>query len=110
MDRRNPSQRQLTAQYLLIYNLVNGFLWIAVLGRVILLIPLVGFQNVYGGVGEFAKWVQSIAILEVFHSALGTATIFLSKPCCAESKYGGSNIMAANGNEQGSFTRLHSQR
>lgn len=37
----------------------------------ILLIPLVGFENVAGGVGEFAKWTQTLAVLEVVHSALG---------------------------------------
>lgn len=78
MERNPPPRRQLTAQYLVIYNLVSTFLWTAILGRVILLIPLVGYQNVYGGVGEFAKWVQSAAILEIFHSALGTSLCFLN--------------------------------
>lgn len=41
------------------------------LGRVVLLIPLVGFQNVYGGVGEFTKWTQTAAAIEILHSALG---------------------------------------
>ncbi len=34
--------------------------------------PLVGFGRVYGGAGEFAKWTQTVALLEVVHAALGT--------------------------------------
>ena len=37
----------------------------------ILLIPLVGLKNVAGGVGEFAKWTQTLAVLEIVHSAIG---------------------------------------
>lgn len=65
-------RRQLKTQYLISYNLVSAVLWVAVLGRVILLIPLVGFENVAGGVGEFAKWTQTFAILEVVHSGSGS--------------------------------------
>ncbi len=57
--------------YLILYNFGSAILWLAVLGRVILLVPLVGFRNVYGGVGEFAKWTQTLALLEVVHSASG---------------------------------------
>ena len=65
-----PSRRQQT-QYLVAYNLVCAVLWTAVLGRLMVLIPLVGFHNVHGGVGEFTKWTQTLALLEVVHSALG---------------------------------------
>lgn len=72
MDRRESSPRgQFTSQYLIFYNLISALLWVAVLGRVVLLVPLVGFQNVYGGVGEFTKWTQTAAVLEILHSALG---------------------------------------
>lgn len=74
MDTRPTSNRRLQIQYLVGYNLVCALLWIAVLGRVILLVPLVGFENVYGGVGELAKWTQTLAVLEIGHSALGTIT------------------------------------
>lgn len=36
-----------------------------------LLVPLAGFENVYGGVGEFAKWTQTGALLEVVHALVG---------------------------------------
>ena len=72
MDRRGyPPRSQLISQYLILYNLVSALLWVAVLGRVILLVPLVGFQGVYGSVGEFTKWTQTAAVLEILHSALG---------------------------------------
>ena len=69
-SRSNPNQL-LQTQYLVGYNLVCAVLWTAVLGRVILLVPLVGFENVYGGVGEFTKWTQTLALLEIGHSASG---------------------------------------
>ena len=65
------SRRRLQTQYLILYNFVSAILWLAILGRVILLVPLVGFKNVYGGVGAFAKWTQTLAVLEVVHSASG---------------------------------------
>ena len=71
MDIRSTPSRRLQAQYLVGYNLVCAVLWTAVLVRVILLVPLVGFENVQGGVGEFTKWTQTLALLEVGHSALG---------------------------------------
>lgn len=71
MNRAPASQRQRQTQYLIIYNVVCVTLWVAVLGRVLLLVPLVGFENVYGGVGNFVKWTQTLAVLEVVHSALG---------------------------------------
>lgn len=30
-----------------------------------------GFGRVYPGVGQFAKWTQTVALLEVLHSAVG---------------------------------------
>ncbi|KAK3166908.1 hypothetical protein OEA41_010033 [Lepraria neglecta] len=71
MDTRTTPHRRQQTQYLTAYNLICAVLWTAVLGRVILLVPLVGFENVAGGVGEFAKWTQTLAVLEIVHSALG---------------------------------------
>ena len=72
MDRTTPTPRTSArqVQYLVLYNLVSAILWFSVLGRVLLLVPLVGFENVYGGVGQFAKWTQTLAIMEIVHSAL----------------------------------------
>lgn len=37
-----------------------------------LLVPMVGFSRVYPGVGNFTKWTQSLACLEIVHAAFGT--------------------------------------
>ncbi|RDW88727.1 very-long-chain (3R)-3-hydroxyacyl-CoA dehydratase [Coleophoma cylindrospora] len=58
-------------QYLIIYNFASAVLWTAVLGRVLLLVPLVGFGRAYQGVGVFTKWTQTMALLEVVHAATG---------------------------------------
>lgn len=57
--------------YLIAYNSMSALLWFAILGRVVLLIPLAGLENLYGGVGQFVKWTQTLALLEVVHSAVG---------------------------------------
>jgi very-long-chain (3R)-3-hydroxyacyl-CoA dehydratase len=62
-------------QYLILYNFVSAVLWLAVLGRVVLLVPLVGFARVYPGAGNFAKWTQTLALLEVLHAAFGECLI-----------------------------------
>lgn len=59
-------------QYLILYNFVSAILWLSVLGRVVGLVPLVGFHRVYEGVGVFAKRTQTLACLEIVHAATGT--------------------------------------
>ena len=76
-ERRTPARKPLRSsnpktQYLILYNFVCAVLWTVVLGRVLLLVPLVGFGRVYAGVGHFTKWTQTLALLEVVHSAVGT--------------------------------------
>ncbi|TAQ86843.1 hypothetical protein B7494_g4825 [Chlorociboria aeruginascens] len=60
-----------STQYLLLYNFVSALLWLVVLGRLVLLVPLVGFGTVYRGVGQFTKWTQTVAVLEIAHAAFG---------------------------------------
>ena len=76
MDRTSsyPIQprRDLKTHYLLAYNLISAILWFAILGRVLLLISLVGVTHVSGGVGDLARWTQTLAVLEIVHSALGS--------------------------------------
>lgn len=64
-------KRPVKTQYLILYNFISAILWLAVFGRVVLLLPILGHRNVYGGVGEFAKWTQTVAVVEVLHSAFG---------------------------------------
>nr|POE74318.1 putative very-long-chain (3r)-3-hydroxyacyl-coa dehydratase [Quercus suber] len=80
-----PSARSL---YLIAYNAVSTMLWAVVLGRVVMItllhgggarsgfgsqarIDWLGGPNVYRGVGDFAKWTQTLAGLEVVHALIG---------------------------------------
>nr|POF14339.1 putative very-long-chain (3r)-3-hydroxyacyl-coa dehydratase [Quercus suber] len=80
-----PSARSL---YLIAYNAVSTLLWAVILGRVLMItllygggarsgfgtqasIDWLGGPNVYRGVGEFAKWTQTLAGLEVLHALIG---------------------------------------
>jgi very-long-chain (3R)-3-hydroxyacyl-CoA dehydratase len=58
--------------YLIFYNSVSALLWSVVLGRTVMLLGLHGPEYVYPNVGEFTKWTQTLAGLEVLHSLLGT--------------------------------------
>lgn len=100
MDTRQTPNRRQQTQYLIAYNLVCAVLWTAVLGRVILLIPLVGFESVIGGVGDFTKWTQTLALLEIVHSLTGRES------CVAPIRCPG---LFADDRGQVSFTLLSSQ-
>lgn len=76
MDRSSLPRRRVQTRYLILYNLTCAILWLAVFGRVVLLVPLVGLDNVYGGVGSLVKWTQTLAVLEVVHSALGMFLLY----------------------------------
>lgn len=57
--------------YLEIYNALSGVLWGCVLIRLVILLPLVGTEYASEGVAPFLSGVQSLALLEVVHSAVG---------------------------------------
>ncbi|CAD0113776.1 unnamed protein product [Aureobasidium uvarum] len=57
--------------YLVLYNAVSTILWATILGRVSLVASVHGTKYVFPAVGEFAKWTQTLALLEVVHAALG---------------------------------------
>lgn len=79
VKKRGPKPLQSSnrkTQYLILYNFASALLWLVVLGRVLLLVPLVGFGRLYPAVGTFVKWTQTMALLEVVHAALGS--FFLS--------------------------------
>lgn len=57
--------------YLALYNGVSTILWGTILGRVLLISLVHGTRYVFPGVGEFAKWTQTLALLEVLHAAVG---------------------------------------
>lgn len=64
-----PSPAKTT--YLILYNSVSALLWTVVLGRVLLIGSIHGYKSVFLGTGEFTKWTQTLAGLEVLHAATG---------------------------------------
>lgn len=67
---RKPSPSPKTT-YLILYNFVSALLWSVVLGRVVVIGSIVGWQQVFLGTSEFTKWTQTLAGLEVLHAATG---------------------------------------
>lgn len=63
--------------YLVLYNFISAILWATVLGRVLVIAGFASFPKVYLGVGAFAKWTQTLAVLEVVHALLGQFSCFL---------------------------------
>ncbi|KAF2161324.1 hypothetical protein M409DRAFT_28361 [Zasmidium cellare ATCC 36951] len=70
-SRKKSAPSGAKAGYLILYNSVSALLWSVVLGRVVLILALHGYQAVYLGTGEFTKWTQTLAALEVLHAAIG---------------------------------------
>ena len=58
-------------QYLIAYNLISAILWSIVMGKVALIASTQGTNKVYAAAGEYTKWVQTLAVLEILHSLLG---------------------------------------
>lgn len=57
--------------YLVFYNSLSAMLWAVILTRVVSIVALYGRKDVYSWVGEYTKWVQTLAVLEVVHSLVG---------------------------------------
>jgi very-long-chain (3R)-3-hydroxyacyl-CoA dehydratase len=64
--------RSAKTQYLILYNFVSTLLWLIILGRVVALNALTRHVQVFASTGEFVKWTQTLAGLEVVHAGLGT--------------------------------------
>ncbi|KAI1304344.1 tyrosine phosphatase-like protein [Xylaria venustula] len=57
--------------YLIFYNAVSAILWLTVLGRIVAVNVIKGPHYAYPAVGEFCKWTQTLAGMEVLHSLFG---------------------------------------
>lgn len=57
--------------YLVAYNGLSAALWSVVLARTVGALCAGGPEAVYPAVGEWTKWTQTLAALEVVHSLLG---------------------------------------
>ncbi|KAK6361614.1 hypothetical protein TWF730_005333 [Orbilia blumenaviensis] len=73
-SRPTAKQRQelkLKANYLVAYNTLSSALWAVVLVRTILINIRQGPEKVYEGVGEYTKWTQTLATMEIVHALAG---------------------------------------
>ncbi|KAM3506147.1 hypothetical protein MY10362_002533 [Beauveria mimosiformis] len=57
--------------YLVLYNAVSAAAWSVVLYRTVLTCVNVGFAYTYFEVGEWTRWTQTAACLEILHSLFG---------------------------------------
>ena len=64
--------------YLVAYNGISAIMWSAVLSQVIGTVVLYGWEKVFDRASEFTQLVQSLAALEVLHSAAGMLPVRLS--------------------------------
>ncbi|KAI4279310.1 MAG: hypothetical protein LQ337_000341 [Flavoplaca oasis] len=76
MSQERPSPPPLTKgevakEYLTAYNAICALLWLSVFGRTVVILPITGVESVYEAAGDFTKWTQTVAILEILHSAFG---------------------------------------
>lgn len=69
-----PRQSPVKNGYLILYNFVSAIAWSVVLGRTVALYALRGPGFVHLGVGEWTRWTQTLAAMEVLHALLGTWT------------------------------------
>ncbi|KAL8852354.1 MAG: hypothetical protein Q9221_002738 [Calogaya cf. arnoldii] len=65
------TKREVAKEYLTAYNSICALLWLSVLGRVVVILPVTGVESVYEAAGDFTKWTQTVAVLEILHSAFG---------------------------------------
>jgi hypothetical protein len=82
-DSQKISARQNSAsrtsprtKYLIGYNLVSAGLWTVILHRVVSHSGLKGEpETLYNVVGDFARWSQTLALVEIVHSLFGECFI-----------------------------------
>lgn len=72
-----PSSPIKTA-YLVLYNAISSLAWSVVLAQTVSVAATQGWQHVYPAVGEWTKWTQTMAALEVLHSLLGALPLLSS--------------------------------
>ncbi|KAK6209670.1 protein tyrosine phosphatase-like protein [Colletotrichum tabaci] len=68
--QRRPSS-PLKNGYLILYNFVSAVAWATVLGRTLALFFLRGPHFVHLGVGDWTRWTQTVAAMEILHALLG---------------------------------------
>lgn len=71
-----PAASPVKNAYLILYNAVSASLWLVVLLRTAgtILGGGDGYTAVFDTTGEFCKWTQTLAGMEVLHSLFGAST------------------------------------
>ena len=57
--------------YLILYNFVSAVAWSVVLGRTLSVLALRGPLFTHIAVGDWTKWTQTLAGMEILHSMFG---------------------------------------
>ncbi|KKA30355.1 hypothetical protein TD95_001012 [Thielaviopsis punctulata] len=65
----------LKTAYLVAYNLASLVAWMTVLGRVLVILGLRGPAFVYATAGEWTKWTQTLALMEVVHALMDLGVV-----------------------------------
>ncbi len=68
--------------YLVLYNTVSAAAWAVVLYRTVLTCLNAGYPYTYFEVGEWTRWTQTAACLEVLHSLFGMSLLSPSRSTC----------------------------
>jgi hypothetical protein len=73
---KSQNTSALKTSYLVLYNLVSAILWFTVLGRVVSVGSLTRSTSaVYNATFSFTRGTQSLALLEIVHSILGSLIV-----------------------------------
>lgn len=71
-EQKAKQPSALKTAYLILYNAVSAAAWSVVLARTAGTLAGEGYSHVFPAVGEWTKWTQTVAALEIMHSLLGT--------------------------------------
>lgn len=75
-----PPSSPIKNAYLIVYNALSAIAWGLVLQSTVLTLFESGPSIVYLTTGEFTKWTQTAAAMEIIHSLFGKPSTSLSKP------------------------------
>jgi very-long-chain (3R)-3-hydroxyacyl-CoA dehydratase len=75
-SNKSPAQKAPSSPikngYLILYNTVSALAWGLVLQSTVQTLVQSGPESVYLTTGEFTKWTQTAAAMEILHSLFGT--------------------------------------
>lgn len=83
---QKPPPSPVKNAYLILYNLASASAWGLVLYSTVLTLVNSGPQSVYVTTGEFTKWTQTAAAMEILHSLFGKETSMCSQQTCPNKK------------------------